>query len=32
MKAEKEVELKLLKRKEAFLVELYEQRKMAAEE
>ncbi|XP_060261771.1 transport and Golgi organization protein 1 homolog [Ovis aries] len=32
VKAEKEVELKLLKRKEAFLVELYEQRKMAAEE
>ncbi|KAI4531659.1 hypothetical protein MG293_018173, partial [Ovis ammon polii] len=32
VKAEKEVELKLLKRKEAFLAELYEQRKMAAEE
>nr|XP_014333639.1 PREDICTED: melanoma inhibitory activity protein 3-like [Bos mutus] len=32
VKAEKEVELKMLKRKEAFLVEFYEQRKMAAEE
>ena len=32
VKAEKEVELKMLKRKEAFLVEFYEHRKMAAEE
>lgn len=32
VKAEKEVELKMLKRNEAFLIEFYEQRKMAAEE
>ncbi|CAI9172881.1 unnamed protein product [Rangifer tarandus platyrhynchus] len=32
VKAEKEVELKMLKRNEAFLIGFYEQRKMAAEE
>lgn len=32
VKAQKEVELKMLKRNEAFLIEFYEQAKMAAEE